>query len=108
MRSSPSSLANYPQLRPPISWLLNCGKNYLGDFIGEETNNDSSLFSGRIELMDGNANSGANDMEEGEPMDVTNAVNQGEPKKRIVGTFKVSSTVTTEKASMPKWFKTAK
>lgn len=44
-----------------------------------------------------------------EPMDVASgSTDSGEPKKRIVGTFKVSSTVTTEKGAMPKWFKPAK
>lgn len=44
------------------------------------------------------------------PMEVTQMESEAadEPKKRIVGTFKVSSTVTTEKGALPKWFKTAK
>lgn len=64
------------------------------------------ISSGRIEMMDESVNGGAESTEL-EPMEVTGADDQ-EPKKRIVGTFKVSSTVTTEKGALPKWFKPAK
>lgn len=52
----------------------------------------------------------ADEGDDDEPMDVGVGLSAdgAEPKKRIVGTFKVSSTVTTEKGALPKWFKPAK
>lgn len=65
--------------------------------------------SGRIEMTEGSTSSQSCTEE---PMDESEsgaaATDSSEPKKRIVGTFKVSSTVTTEKAGLPKWFKTSK
>lgn len=56
-----------------------------------------------------NANGGEaaeNTLDDPTDMEVENTA---EPKKkRIVGTFKVSSTIATDKNALPKWFKTAK
>lgn len=62
-------------------------------------------FRGRIEMRENDANNELCEPAE-DQMEVTSSCD--EPKKRIVGTFKVSSTVTTEKGSLPKWFKPAK
>lgn len=59
--------------------------------------------------MDGDNNDGTGN-QDNDSMDVTEDNEEtDERKKRIVGgNFKVSSTVSTEKKGIPKWFKTAK
>lgn len=59
-----------------------------------------------------NANGGEaaeNTLDDPTDMEVADPEDTAEPKKkRIVGTFKVSSTIATDKNALPKWFKTAK